>query len=131
MIVQPEGWPRPSGYANGIVAAGRVLAVAGQVGWDPHTQAIVAPDFVSQARQALTNVVAVVRAAGGQPHHVVRLTWYITSHDAYASAGRELGRAYRDVFGGHYPAMSVVVVAGLIESGALLEIEALAVLDPA
>lgn len=127
-LVQPDGWPRPSGYANGAIAEGRILAVAGQIGWNPNTRVINAHDLVGQTRQALLNVVSVLHAAGADPRDVVRLTWYITDREKYLTAARDLGAIYRDIFEGHYPAMSVVVVAGLIEPDALVEIEATAVL---
>jgi enamine deaminase RidA (YjgF/YER057c/UK114 family) len=125
--VQPEGWVAPRGYANGITARGRTLAVAGQIGWDPHTGDLLSDDFVRQAAQALRNVAAVLHAGGAEPRHVVRLTWYVTDRDAYLARPRELGEAYREVFGRHYPAMSAVIVAGLLEPRALVEIEATAV----
>ena len=126
--VQPEGWPRPSGYSNGMIAEGRVLALAGQIGWNPATRVFDTKDFVGQTRQALANVVSVLEAAGARPANVVRLTWYITDRQAYLNSAKALGAAYRELFGQHYPAMSVVVVAGLLEAEALVEIEALAVL---
>jgi enamine deaminase RidA (YjgF/YER057c/UK114 family) len=125
--IQPEGWPRPSGYSNGMISEGRVLALAGQVGWNPATHVFDAKDFVGQTRQALANVVSVLEAAGARPAHVVRLTWYITDREAYLNSSKALGAAYRELFGQHYPAMSVVVVAALLEAEALVEIEALAV----
>jgi enamine deaminase RidA (YjgF/YER057c/UK114 family) len=127
-VLQPEGWPRPSGYANGIAATGRLVFVAGQVGWNPKTCQFETDDFVAQITQALRNVVAVLRAAGAEPRHVVRLTWYITNKAAYLAAQREIGIVYREVMGRHYPAMSVVVVAGLVEGQAKVEIEATAVI---
>ncbi len=127
-VVQPDGWPRPRGYANGIAATGRLLFVAGQVGWDPVTERIESGGLVAQVRRALTNVVAVLHAAGAEPAHVARLTWYITDRDAYVRATREIGVAYRELFGRHFPAMSVVVVSALLEDGAQVEIEATAVL---
>ena len=127
VVIQPDGWPRPKGYANGMSAEGRVIAVAGQVGWDPLTGRMVSDDFAAQTAQALRNVAAVLAAAGAGPAHVVRLTWYITDRDAYLAAAAPIGTAYREVFGRHYPAMSVVVVAALIEAGAKVEIEATAV----
>ena len=130
-ILRPEGWPRPRGYADGAAASGRVVAVAGQVGWNPATGALASDDFAAQARQALANVRAVLRAAGAEPRHVVRLTWYLTDRDAYLAARQALGAAYREVFGTHYPAMSVVVVAGLLEPRAQVEIEATAVVPGA
>jgi enamine deaminase RidA (YjgF/YER057c/UK114 family) len=129
-ILRPEGWPRPRGYADGVAASGRVVAVAGQVGWDPATGRFAADDFAAQARQALANVRAVLRAAGAEPRHVVRLTWYITDRAAYLAARRAVGEAYRELFGAHYPAMSVVVVAALLEPRAQVEIEATAITPP-
>ena len=126
-VVQPAGWPRPSGYANGMMRRGRVLAVAGQIGWDPVTRELP-DDFTAQARQALANVLAVVRAAGGDAANVIRLTWYVTDRSAYLAALPSLGRAYRELFEAHYPAMAVVVVAGLVEERAVVEIEGTAVL---
>lgn len=127
-IVRPQGWPRGSGYADGVTATGRLLFVAGQVGWDPLTQRLASDGFAAQAAQALANIVAVVRAAGGEPQHVTRLTWFVTDRDAYREARRAVGDAWRGTFGAHYPAMSVVVVAALLEEGALVEIEATAVI---
>jgi enamine deaminase RidA (YjgF/YER057c/UK114 family) len=126
--VQPSTWPRPSGYSNAIVAEGRIVAVAGQIGWNPETRTLAAADFAGQSRQALTNIVTLLQAAGALPSDVVRLTWYITDRDAYLASARELGEIYRDLFDGHYPAMSVVVVAGLLEPDALVEIEATAIM---
>ena len=127
-VLQPEGWPRPRGYANGVAAQGRIVAVAGQVGWAPATLRIVSDDFAAQAGQALRNVAAVLAAAGAQPSDVVRLTWYVTDREVYIAAQEAVGREYRAVFGAHYPAMTLVVVAGLLEPGAKVEIEATAVL---
>ena len=127
-IVRPDGWPRGAGYADGVMARGRVLAIAGQIGWDPTTQTLASDDFGEQTARALENVAAVLRAAGGAPEHVVRLTWYVTDRDAYNSARRRIGEAYRATFGRHYPAMSVVIVSGLLEERALVEIEATAVI---
>ena len=126
-ILQPKGWKRPSGYANGVVASGRMVAVAGQVGWDPHTAAFESDDLAAQVKQALANVVAVLRQGGAEPRHVVRLTWYITDREAYREQSRAVGEAYRELFGKHYPAMTLVVVAGLLEPRAKVEIEATAV----
>ena len=129
-IVHPEGWAPARGYANGTLAEGRVLHVGGQIGWTG-AQVFETDDFVAQARQALENVAAVVRAAGGEPGHIARLTWYVTDKRAYLARQRELGEAYRAVMGRHFPAMTMVVVAGLVEDAALVEIEATAVLPPA
>ena len=127
-IVRPEGWPRGAGYADGVLAPGRVLAVAGQVGWDPVTHTFASDDLGEQAARALANVVAVLRAAGGAPEQLVRLTWYVTSREEYVAARGRIGEAYRAAIGQHYPAMSVVVVSGLLEPRARVEIEATAVL---
>ncbi|HEU4828926.1 MAG TPA: RidA family protein [Gemmatimonadales bacterium] len=126
-IVQPEGWLPPSGYANAVSARGRILSVAGQTGWNPRTQAFEAHDMVGQVRQALENVVAVLRAAGAEPRHLVRLTWYVVERKEYEGRRREIGEAYRAVIGRHFPAMTLVIVAGLLEPLALVEIEATAV----
>lgn len=125
--IEPEGWARPSGYANGMAARGRLVAIAGQIGWDPASCQFHSDDFVEQVRQALANVVAVLRAAGGEPLHLVRLTWFITDKHAYVEARREIGRVYRETVGAHYPPMTLVVVAGLLEDRARVEIEATAV----
>lgn len=127
--IQPEGWAPPKGYANGTLAEGRVLHVAGQIGWTAEAR-FEAHDFVGQARQALANVVAVVEAAGGGPEHVARLAWYVTDKRDYLARQAEMGEAYRAVMGRHFPAMTMVVVAGLVEDEALVEIEAVAVLPP-
>jgi enamine deaminase RidA (YjgF/YER057c/UK114 family) len=127
-VVQPPGWPRPSGYANGIVATGRVVAVAGQIGWNPATERFETEEIAAQARQALDNLVVVLRAAGAQPADVVRLTWYVTDRAGYVASRRQIGEAYRALFGAHYPAMSVVIVAGLLDERAKVEIEATAVI---
>lgn len=126
-LVEPEGWAAPIGYAHGVLARGRVLAVSGQIGWDPATQRLVSDDFAVQAGQALRNVAAVLAAAGATPAHTVRLTWYVVDRERYLASRAALGASYRAVFGRHYPAMSVVVVAGLVEPGAWIEIEATAV----
>lgn len=126
-ILQPPGWPRPRGYANGISARGRQVYVAGQIGWDEHG-ALAGPDLVSQARRALRNIVAVLAEGGARPAHIVRLTWYVTDRDVYLSASGPLGEAYREVIGAHYPPMSAVEVSALMEPGALVEIEATAVI---
>ncbi len=125
--IEPEGWPRPSGYAHGILAEGRYLAVAGQIGWNERCE-LVGEGFIEQARQALRNVVAILRAAGGQPEHLVRLTWYVTDKLEYRDNLAALGKAYREIVGLDFPAMALVQVAGLLEDGAKVEIEATAVL---
>lgn len=126
--IVPEGWPRGVGYAHAIAARGRVVSVAGQIGWEPRTGAWRERDLPGQTAQALRNIVEIVRAAGGAPNDIVRLTWYLTDRDQYVALRREIGAAYRAVLGRHYPAMSVVVVAALIEPEALVEIEATAVI---
>ena len=125
-ILQPPGWARPRGYANGVAATGRQVYVAGQIGWDAEQQ-FASDDFAAQVRQALANVVAVLGCAGAGPEHLVRMTWYVTSRDEYNSALPEIGAAYRELIGRNFPAMSVVVVAALLEPRAKVEIEATAV----
>lgn len=125
-VLQPQGWAQPRGYANGIAARGKLVFVAGQVGWNERNE-LVSDDFVGQACQALRNVVAILAEAGAGPEHVTRMTWYVTDKQAYLSSQAELGRAYREVMGRHYPAMTLVQVAGLVEEGAKVEIEVTAV----
>ncbi|MDB4889953.1 MAG: Endoribonuclease [Gemmatimonadetes bacterium] len=127
-VLAPKGWAAPRGYANGVVASGRVVALAGQIGWNPATTTFESDDFVAQVRQALENVAMLLSEAGAEPQHLVRLTWFITDRIAYLSAQREIGLVYREVLGRNYPPMSVVIVAGLIEERAMVEIEATAVL---
>lgn len=126
-VLQPPGWARPRGYANGVAAAGRLVFVAGQIGWDAE-QRFASDDFAQQVRQALANVVAVLACAGARPEHVVRMTWYVTSRDEYNAALAGIGAAWRELMGRHFPAMSVVVVAALLEPRAKVEIEATAVI---
>ena len=125
-FLQPPGWPRPKGYANGVVAHGRQVHVSGMVGWTP-AGVFETGDFVAQSRQALANIVAVLREAGAGPEHIVRMTWYVLDKREYLDAGPALGAAYRDVIGRHYPAMTAVQVAGLMEDRARVEIEVTAV----
>ncbi|MBB5222316.1 enamine deaminase RidA (YjgF/YER057c/UK114 family) [Amaricoccus macauensis] len=120
--IQPEGWAKPKGYSNGLLADGR-LYIGGQIGWNAE-QKFEHHDFIGQMEQALANIVAIVRAAGGDAHNITRLTWYVTDKKAYLDAQREVGDAYRRVMGRHFPVMTMVVVAGLIEDEALIEIEA-------
>jgi enamine deaminase RidA (YjgF/YER057c/UK114 family) len=130
-VVQPDGWAAPKGYANAVMGRGRLVFVAGQVGWDPLTGAFAGDDIAAQAAQALANVVTVLRAAGAAPHHVVRLTWYVTGRAEYLAARPAIGAAYRAVMGRHYPAMSLLVVQSLLEERAKIEIEATALIpDP-
>jgi enamine deaminase RidA (YjgF/YER057c/UK114 family) len=128
--IQPEGWKAPKGYANGVLADGGRLYVGGQIGWNAE-QVFVAKDFVGQMEQALANVAAIVRAAGGDVGQIVRLTWYVTDKREYLARSREVGEAYRRVMGRHFPAMTMVVVADLVEDEAVVEIEAVAELGPA
>ena len=127
-ILQPPGWAPPRGYANGMAAEGRQVYVAGQIGWDAE-QRLVGDGFAAQVRQALANVVSVLACAGAKPEHLVRMTWYVTSRDEYNASLAEIGAAYRELIGRNYPAMSVVVVAGLLEPRAKVEIEATAVME--
>jgi enamine deaminase RidA (YjgF/YER057c/UK114 family) len=129
-FIEPEGWPKPKGYASGALVSGmRTLFVAGQVGWNERQQ-FESGDFAAQFGQALDNVLAVVRAAGGAPESVVKMTIYVTDLPAYRAAQREIGAAWRARFGKHFPAMALVGVAGLVEEGALLEIETVCALEP-
>lgn len=123
--ILPEGWPTPRGYANGMVAEGRVLVTGGLVGWDE--AGIFAKGFMPQLRQTLLNIKAVVEAGGADITDIVRLTWYVTDIDAYRGCLKELGPVYREVMGRHFPAMAVVQVVALVEPEALVEIEATAV----
>jgi enamine deaminase RidA (YjgF/YER057c/UK114 family) len=126
-ILLPEGWAKPIGYANGVAARGRLVFVAGQIGWNPATGQFETDDFAAQTEQTLKNIAAVLRAAGAGPEHVVRMTWYITDKPAYLAARRDIGRAWREILGRVYPAMAVVVVSALIEDRARVEIEVTAV----
>lgn len=125
--VTPEGWPRPKGYANAVLASGRTLFISGQIGWDEN-QKMVSDDFVQQVRQALTNIVSCLKAADAGPEHLTRLTWFITDREAYIANQKPIGEAYRDVIGRYFPSMSVVQVVALVEGDAKVEIEATAVL---
>jgi enamine deaminase RidA (YjgF/YER057c/UK114 family) len=124
-VLQPPGWPPPRGYANGVKARGSVIVTAGQVGWKESGE--FADGLVAQVAQTLANVASVLKAGGAGPEHLVRLIWYVTDVAEYRARQAEIGRAYRDVIGRHYPAMAVVEVSGLVESEALVEIEAMAV----
>jgi enamine deaminase RidA (YjgF/YER057c/UK114 family) len=126
-VLLPPGWPRPKGYANGVVASGRQVFIAGQIGWDAHG-AFAGDDFASQARQALRNVVDVLREADGRPEHIVRMTWYVTDKREYLAAAKDIGRAYREIVGSYNAAMTAVQVTALIEDRARVEIEATAVI---
>jgi enamine deaminase RidA (YjgF/YER057c/UK114 family) len=126
-ILLPEGWPRPRGYSNGVLAEGRQIFVAGQVGWDAQGR-FESPDLAGQVKQSLENVLAVLAAADARPEHIVRLTWYVTSRDEYHAELQQIGTAYRAVMGKHFPAISVVQVVALMEAQAKVEIEATAVI---
>jgi len=126
-LLHPRHWKRAKGYANGIAAEGRIVFVAGQVGWNAD-QKFESQDFVAQTRQALQNIVAVVREAGGAPEHITRLTWFVTDKKEYLSRLTEIGEVYRSVMGTHFPAMTMVQVVALVEDGAKVEIEASAVM---
>jgi len=123
--LQPPGWPEPRGYANGMLAEGRLVVVGGQIGWD--SRGVFAPDLVGQVRQTLLNIVAVLAEADAKPEHVARLTWYITDKREYLARSKEVGQAYRRVVGRHFPAMTLVQVAALLDDRAKVEIEAIAV----
>lgn len=124
--LQPTGWAPPQGYANGVVAEGRQVFIAGQIGWTADAK-LVSGGLVAQVEQALKNIVAVLAEAGAAPQHLVRMNWYVTDKAAYVAARKEIGAAYRRVIGKNFPAMTLLVVAGLLEEGALVEIEATAV----
>ncbi len=129
-FLQPPGWVRPRGYSNGVAASGRTVSVSGMIGWDAqgvfHTD-----DFAGQTRQALQNIVEVLAEAGAKPEHIVRMTWYVLDKHEYMGAHKEVGAAYRDLIGRHYPAMSAVQVAALMEDRARVEIEVTAVVPEA
>ena len=126
-LLLPAGWPRPKGYANGVAVRGRQVYIAGMIGWTPQG-VFESDDFAAQARQALENIVAVLREAGGEPAHIVRMTWYVTDKREYLAAGREVGRAFREIIGAYNAAMTAVEVKALIEDRAKVEIEATAVI---
>ena len=126
-ILQPPGWARAKGFSNGIAASGRLVFIAGQVGWTGEGK-WQARDFAGQFRQALANIIAVLQEAKGRPEHIVRLTWYVLDKREYLAALKEVGAAYRELMGRHYPTMAVVQVSGLVEDEARLEIEATAVI---
>ena len=125
--IHPENWAPASGYSHGVSTSGRTIFVAGQIGWNPRTSRFESDDFAMQAEQALRNVIDVLAAGGAEAAHIMRLTWYITDRGAYMAARPALAGIYRALVGRHFPAMSVVIVSGLLEERALLEIEATAV----
>jgi enamine deaminase RidA (YjgF/YER057c/UK114 family) len=126
-VVLPQGWPRPKGYANAVLAKGRQLYIAGMIGWDAD-QRFHSDDFADQARQALKNVADVLKEAGAKPENIVRMTWYVTDKREYLAAGRQIGQAFRDLIGHYDIAMTAVEVKALIEDRAKVEIEVTAVL---
>ena len=126
-VLLPAGWPRPKGYANGVAASGRQVFIAGMIGWNAQGE-FASDDFAGQARQALRNIVEVLREAGGRPEHIVRMTWYVTDKREYLAAGKAVGQAYRDIIGAYNAAMTAVEVTALMEDLARVEIEATAVI---
>ena len=126
-VLQPPGWPRPPGYANGMAARGTMVFVAGQIGWDPQG-VFESDDFTDQVRQTLQNTLAVLAEAGAGPEHIVRMTWYVTNRQEYLAQVKQVGAAYRAVIGKHIPVMAVVEVSGLMEDRAKVEIETTAVI---
>jgi enamine deaminase RidA (YjgF/YER057c/UK114 family) len=126
-VILPPGWPRPKGYANGVVASGKTLFIAGMIGWDAEGR-FHSDDFAGQARQALKNLAEVLREAGGVPENIVRMTWYVTDKREYLAASREVGQAFREIIGAYNAAMTAVEVRALMEDRAKVEIEATAVL---
>ena len=126
-FLQPRNWLPPKGYSNGVAAEGRQVFVAGQIGWSERAE-LVSDDFVAQVERALANIVQVLAEAGGEPRHLTRLTWFVTDKSAYVARQKEIGEAYRRVIGRHFPAMTLIVVADLLEPGAKVEIEATAVI---
>jgi enamine deaminase RidA (YjgF/YER057c/UK114 family) len=126
-VLQPAHWPRPKGYANGVAASGRMVFVAGMIGWDSEGR-FPSDDFADQARQALRNIVEVLREAGALPEHIVRMTWYVLDKREYIAAGKVVGQAYRELIGSYNAAMTAVQVSALLEDRAKLEIEVTAVI---
>ena len=126
-MLNPAEWAAPKGYANGVVVQGRMIFVAGQIGWDAESR-FESDDLVEQTKQALRNIVRVLAEAGARPEHLVRLTWYVVDKKDYLARNNDLGKAYRDIIGKHYPAMTLVQVAALLEDRAKIEIEATAVI---
>jgi len=125
-ILQPSGWPAPKGYANGMIADGRLVVTGGVIGWNH--QGHLAKDFVAQVGQTMSNIATILAEGGARPEHLVRLTWYVVDMDEYLANLKALGQIYREIFGSHYPAMALVQVVRLVEEEARVEIEATAVL---
>lgn len=126
-ILQPPGWPRPKGFSNGVAVEGRLVFVAGMIGWNSNSE-FETDDFTGQVRQALVNIVAVLAEAGAGPHHIARMTWYVTDKKEYLERLREVGQVYREVIGNHFPVMALIQVSALVEDRAKVEIETTAVL---
>lgn len=126
-ILQPPDWAKPRGYSNGIVASGRLVFIAGQIGWNSH-QEFVTVDFVEQTQQAIENILTILAQAGGEPQHITRMVWYVVDKQEYLSCGKKLGVVYRDLMGKHYPVMTAIQVTALMEDKARVEIEAVAVI---
>jgi enamine deaminase RidA (YjgF/YER057c/UK114 family) len=126
-LIKPEGWPTPKGYSNAIAGRGRLVFVAGQVGWRPDEQ-WETDDFAGQLRQALRNTVAILAAAGARPDHVVRMTWYVVDKKEYLAARAGIGACWREIMGRHFPALTLIEVAGLVEDRARLEVETTALI---
>ena len=126
--LQPPGWAKPKGYSNGIVTQGRIVFVAGQVGWNNVQEKFETSDFAGQARQALKNIVAILAEAGARPEHICRMNWYVADAKEFNASLKQLGAAYREVIGRNFPVMTALQVAGFVEAGAKLEIEVTAVL---
>ena len=125
-FLQPPNWPRPKGYANGVATRGSLIFLSGIVGWNARGE-FPASDFTSQVRQALLNIVEILKEAQARPEHIARMTWYVLDKNEYMAAATEMGAAYREIIGRHYPAMTVVEVSGLVEPNARVEIEVTAV----
>lgn len=125
-VLQPSHWPRPKGYANGVAAKGSMVFVSGIVGWNAQGE-FASHDFVAQVRQALLNIVEILAQAKAKPEHIARMTWYVLDKNEYMASAKEMGAAYREIIGRHYPAMTVVEVSGLVEANARVEIEVTAV----
>lgn len=126
-FLHPDNWVASKGYTNGVAAEGRQVFVAGQVGWNAYAE-FESDDFVAQVEQALSNVMQILVKAGGKPSHLVRLNWYLTDKAEYVARQKEVGEVYRRVIGRHFPAMTLLIVTGLLEAGAKVEIEATAVI---
>ena len=124
-VLQPSGWPMPKGYANGMMAEGRIIVTGGVIGWDEREQ--LADGFIAQVRQVLVNIAAILTEGGAGPQHLVRLTWYVVDIEEYLVNLKSLGGVYREIFGAHYPSMALVQVVRLVEKAAVVEIEATAV----